>query len=149
MKPCYVFDVDGTLADLTHRKHLISKTDEKKPDWRAFFAACDQDAPIKHMIEVAQDLSAAGKEFLYVSGRSDECRTKTARWLATHGLPDGKLYMRKEGDYRSDDIVKLELLKQILAESYRPILVFDDRDRVVKMWRENGVPCAQVSEGDF
>ena len=28
-------------------------------------------------------------------------------------------------------------------------LAFDDRDRVVAMWREEGVPCFQVAPGDF
>ena len=31
----------------------------------------------------------------------------------------------------------------------RLVMVFDDRDRVVNMWRRNGVVCAQVAPGDF
>jgi hypothetical protein len=26
---------------------------------------------------------------------------------------------------------------------------FDDRDKVVKMWRDNGIICFQVAPGDF
>jgi hypothetical protein len=36
-----------------------------------------------------------------------------------------------------------------LADGYEPIMVFDDRNQVVKMWRERGIVCAQVAEGDF
>ena len=51
--------------------------------------------------------------------------------------------------FRSDDIVKFELLEQILEFGYEPILVLDDRDRVVKMWRAAGLRCLQVAPGDF
>ena len=59
------------------------------------------------------------------------------------------MLMRRTKDYRSDDIVKKEMLDEMRAIGYNPTLVFDDRDRVVKMWRENGLRCFQVAEGDF
>ena len=57
--------------------------------------------------------------------------------------------MRKEGDHRPDHIIKLELLAQIRSDGFEPIMAFDDRNSVVKMWRDAGIPCAQVAEGDF
>ena len=37
MSAFYVFDLDGTLADLTHCRRFV----EREPkDWRSFFAAC-------------------------------------------------------------------------------------------------------------
>ena len=57
--------------------------------------------------------------------------------------------MRSTKDNRPDDIVKKELLDKMREEGYNPILVFDDRDSVVKMWRENGIPTFQVNYGDF
>jgi hypothetical protein len=57
--------------------------------------------------------------------------------------------MRKAGDHRDDDILKIELLAEMRRDGYTPIMVFDDRNRVVKAWRSAGVPCAQVAEGDF
>lgn len=144
MTDCYVFDIDGTIADCSHRIHHI-----ENKDWRSFFAACGDDAPIAHIIGLAQDLACSGKRIIYVSGRSDECSEETARWLDKHGLPVGRKYMRKAGDHRPDNIVKGELLAQLVADGYRPIMAFDDRNQVVKMWRENGIPCAQVAEGNF
>lgn len=144
--PCYIFDIDGTLADCTHRLCHIQKTPK---DWDAFFAACDDDRAIIHMVELAKTLFDADKYIVLVSGRSDQCRKDTKSWLAKHGLPSFPLYMRKAGDHRPDDIVKGELLDQILADGYMPIMAFDDRSRVVKMWRERGIPCAQVADGDF
>ena len=156
MKPCYLFDLDGTVADNTHRLHHIRKRtyhhidiEEKKPDWKAFFSEVEKDTPIWPVITLAQDLANSGKLIVYVSGRSSECRRATQRWLAAYNLPDGELYMWTEGDYREDSIIKIELLAQILADGYTPLFVFDDRNQVVRAWREAGLMCAQVAEGDF
>lgn len=146
MMRCYLFDIDGTIADLSHRLCHIQKTPK---DWPAFFASCSNDAPIPHIIELAKDVFGAGASVVYVSGRSDECRDATQDWLINHGLPPGRLYMRKAGDHRPDNIVKAELLEQVRADGYRPTMAFEDRDQVVAMWRELGIPCAQVAEGNF
>ena len=60
-----------------------------------------------------------------------------------------RLYMRAEQDYRADDIVKSEILDQIIADGFQPDMVFDDRNRVCDMWRERGIRCLQVAPGDF
>lgn len=146
MNRCYLFDLDGTLSDLTHRLHHIQK---EPKDWNAFFDGCADDAPIPHIIELAITLhDADGPEVVFVSGRSDRVRGATVDWLDRQGL-NCPLYMRKEGDHRPDNLVKGELLDVIRADGYEPVMAFDDRDQVVKMWRAKGIPCAQVAEGDF
>jgi hypothetical protein len=57
--------------------------------------------------------------------------------------------MRKNNDHREDSIVKQEMLDKIRLDGYNPTLVFDDRARVVEMWRKNGIKCFQVAEGNF
>ena len=143
---CYIFDIDGTLADLTHRLPYI-KNEPK--DWRGFFGACHLDKPIEHTIKLAIDLSLAGATLVYVSGRSDECREATENWLRLNALPEGKVFMRAAGDHRPDHQVKVELLQMLRNEGYRPVMAFDDRNSVVKMWRGLDVPCAQVADGNF
>src|SRR5258708_3971922 len=144
---CYIFDIDGTVADISHRLHHIKSTPK---DWDSFFARCDADVPIPHIIDVAQSLALrTDRCVVYVSGRSDQCRSQTEAWLLAHGLPGRRLYMRKAGDHRDDDVVKGELLDQLRADDLEPIMAFDDRNHVVRMWRERGIPCAQVAEGDF
>lgn len=147
MTRCYIFDIDGTIADLTHRRHYV----ESKPkNWPAFHAGCVDDKPIEHIRRLMLDLVEAGAVVVYVSGRNEAQREATQRWTEEHGfLPAYNLYMRADGDFRDDSIVKLELLQRLRADGFEPIMAFDDRDRVVKMWRENGVPCAQVAPGDF
>lgn len=148
-KRCYVFDVDGTLADYSHRLHHINGIDKEK-DWDAFFEDCVADPPIDHMCDLAWALRhKANAEVVCVSGRSDQVREQTEHWLLVELSFVPKLYMRKAGDHRPDWIVKRELLAELCADGYEPIMVFDDRNIGVKMWREQGVPCMQVAEGDF
>jgi phosphoglycolate phosphatase-like HAD superfamily hydrolase len=141
MKRVYVFDIDGTIANLEHRLHLL-------PNWDAFFDACDNDAPIDHIIDVARALHQHS-DIVYVSGRSDRVRDATVQWLEKHGLPPGRLYMRRAGDHQQDDTLKVELLAELRADGFEPIMAFDDRTRVVKAWRAAGIPCAQVVDGDY
>lgn len=146
MKRCYVFDIDGTVADGAHRLHHIQK---EPKDWRGFFAAVGGDAPIPHIVDLIRDLIQVGRKVVYVSGRSDECREATVDWLHAQALPSSSLYMRPAGDHRDDALLKVELLAKVRADGYEPIMAFDDRNRVVAAWRAAGVPCAQVAEGDF
>ena len=58
--------------------------------------------------------------------------------------------MRDEGDYTPDDELKAQWYENMLIEDRHRIKgVFDDRDRVVKMWRSKGLTCFQVGYGDF
>jgi phosphoglycolate phosphatase-like HAD superfamily hydrolase len=149
MKPCVIFDIDGTLANGDHRLHLIL---QEPKQWDAYFDLCHDDKPIPHMIRV---LRALDRELVtvFVSGRAERCRQQTTQWLSQHGAYTGRyplrLYMRPDGDHRDDDVLKIELLERVRADGFEPVIVFDDRNRVVKAWRAAWVPCAQVAEGDF
>ena len=148
---CYIFDIDGTLADLTHRLHHV-KTRPK--NWPAFHAGCGDDAPFPHMQNLISRLWLT-TDIVFMSGRNEANRKVTTDWLIKHGFagpslnPTIRLYMRADDDYRNDDIIKLELLQKLRDDGWEPVMAFDDRDRVVKMWRDNGIPCAQVAPGDF
>ena len=138
-----VFDLDGTLANTDHRAHLVDRA-LGKPDWRAFYAACDQDAAHWHIIHVLTALVEGGHRVEIWSGRSDEVRDKTEAWLSAHGLDAVPIRMRREHDYTPDDV-----LKHTWLADGRPDLIFDDRSKVVAMWRAEGIPCCQVAPGDF
>lgn len=143
----YVFDLDGTLANCEHRKHLIDGTDD---GWRAFFAACLNDKPIQHVIDLLKTLAAAGHRIEIWSGRSDEVIIETKLWLVRHDIdPTLLTKMRPADEQCQDDYLKLQFLRQSVYEGGVPDMVFDDRDQVVAMWRREGIPCAQVAPGKF
>ncbi|MCU7840875.1 MAG: hypothetical protein KZQ94_16035 [Candidatus Thiodiazotropha sp. (ex Troendleina suluensis)] len=153
IRPLYIFDLDGTLALIDHRRHILDDEDSQK--WRRFYAACDKDKPNIPVIATMEFLRQAGADVWIFSGRSDEVRDKTVAWIAyhtsfmTHDL-DTVLTMRSLGDYTGDDVLKRQWLDSMLVDDRkRLIAAFDDRDRVVKMWRDAGVACFQVAAGNF
>jgi len=94
-----------------------------------------------------------GYNTIYVSGRegTDICRRESERWLGVHDLWNfkSKLLMRPVGDSRNDAIVKEEIYKKEIEGKYDVEFVLDDRQRVVDMWRRNGLRCLQVAPGGF
>ena len=154
MKPLYIFDLDGTLALIEHRRGMLESKSADR--WRHFYAACDKDEPNEPVISTMERLRHAGSDVWIFSGRSDEVRDKTVAWLAhhtsfmTHDLEGSILTMRATGDYTADDVLKRQWLDGMLVEDrQRLTATFDDRDRVVAMWRSAGVPCFQVAAGEF
>ena len=141
-----IVDIDGTLADLEHRRVYIASTPK---NWAAFEAGIPHDTPHQHVIDLVNLMWAAGWNIILCSGRGEQSRNVTELWLERHGVRYHRLYMRAAGDYRRDDIVKMELLDQILAEGYNPSFALDDRDKVVVAWRSRGIRCFQVAPGDF
>lgn len=141
-----IFDIDGTLADITHRRHFVTT---KPKNWAAFQALAHKDGIVEAVGILARTLAEFPHRVILCSGRGEQERPVTEAWLAKHRIPYERLYMRAEGDYRADDIIKAGILAQMRADGFRPAIAFDDRDRVVKMWRVNGIVCAQVAEGDF
>jgi phosphoglycolate phosphatase-like HAD superfamily hydrolase len=145
--PLYIFDLDGTLADCRHRLHYIPH------DWPAFHAACVYDQPIMSNIKTLHTLYyAANCDVWIVSGRNECARAATMHWLEQHNIwvENEELMMRADGDFRPEDVVKQEVLDNMLDEDRaRIVAVFDDRQRVVDMWRRNGVTCFQVAPGNF
>jgi hypothetical protein len=154
MKPLYIFDLDGTLADISHRRHIVEDPSKDDSKWRRFYDACDKDLPNEAVIRVMESLRRFADVWIF-SGRSNEVRQKTILWLCEHTTflsfeLDTALVMRAAGDYTPDDDLKQQWLNSMLIDDRkRLVAVFDDRKRVVDMWRRNRVPCFQVAEGAF
>lgn len=144
-----ICDIDGTLADLSHRRKYVESTPK---DWNSFFKEelVKRDsliAPIKSVLYSLQK----DNRILYVSGRREDLREVTVSWLRKYGLwfYPHVLKMRALNDRRPDTIVKAEILAELQEAGYSPWLAIDDRNSVVAMWREYGLTCLQVAEGDF
>ena len=131
-------DIDGTLALRGDRApHDHDSSMEDAVNW-----------PV---VKACNAFHAAGYGVLLISGREEIYRGVTEYWLGTPGLLKYRLglIMRAEKDNRPDEIVKRELYEQKIQPHYQVGLVLDDRNKVVKMWRELGLTCLQVAEGDF
>jgi len=141
-----IFDIDGTLLDISHRLHLIKKT---PPDWKTFKDPnlARWDVPRLAIIKVAVALQKAGVQVLLCSGRTESERESTLQSLSRFFDPMPSLWMRKDKDYRPDTEVKAEMLELLRNQGFNPVMVFDDRPSVIRMWKENGLTVADVGNG--
>ena len=142
-----VFDIDGTLANIEHRLDYVRC---KPKNWAAFDAGIPNDKVNLPVAAVFFSLRDAGHDIVLASGRNERSREATMRWLGENKLIGYDiLYMRKADDFRADDIVKQEILDEIIRDyGKKPDMVFDDRPRVVRMWRDNGIFVFNVYQGE-
>lgn len=169
-----VFDIDGTLADATHRLHLIKDPlfwvhlHEGKPltpDWSRFLSDEEvaKDLPIPQTWAIMDALLLMGHRVLFITGRNEATRAMTTKWLLNYDCPhrkmpasqltsrysEPKIYMRKDDDRRLSEDTKRSLLHQARADGYNPTMVFEDRVADTAMWRSEGLLCLQVAEGHY
>lgn len=136
-KNCVIFDIDGTLAH-TSGKRSPYDYDKVEVD--------DLDIVISNIYGSMAD---SGYFMIVLSGREDSCKEQTKSWLEKNGIVFDELFMRKTGDSRKDSLIKEEIFWEHIEPNYNVIAVFDDRDQVVKMWRNLGLKCLQVEPGNF
>ncbi|MFB7645878.1 hypothetical protein ACFC0S_01375 [Streptomyces sp. NPDC056084] len=152
-RPFAVFDLDGTLADSSHRQRFL---DRKPRDWDAFFAAAPADPPLAEGVALCA-AAAEECEVVYLTGRPERCRRDTVAWLAEQGLPAGTVHMRRNDDRRPARITKLEILRRLARGREIRMLVDDDElvcdaaeragFRVVRArWTEAGAALKDAQE---
>ena len=149
MKKIVIFDLDGTLALIDKRRDISTK-DNGKIDWDKFFdpGLIDLDLPNQPVIDVANVLNKQGFEIWILSGRSDVTWQATLDWLDRYNVTFTQLIMRPQEDlFLPDNKLKQKWLDWIGVDNVA--MVFDDRQQVVDMWRQNGLTCFQVAKGDF
>lgn len=145
-KAAVIFDMDGTLADCSHRLHYVQGSGKK--DWEKFFAGCADDTPQNEIVRLAVELSFSNA-ILIASARPERLRKVTESWLKLYEIPYERIYLRKNDDRRTDGIVKSEMLKQMHNHGFEPWIVVDDRESAVAAWRDLGLTCLQCEEGRY
>lgn len=164
-----IVDMDGTVADCDWRRKLAFEgptrhamscnsqniIDRQCPEcggkaqknWGLFYRDVEKDPPIKPIVDLVAYLNQT-YHVIVVSGRpTDEAGKGTEEWLRDKPFGVTHLFMRNAMDYRPDDIIKQEILDLLPKDRIK--YVFDDRERVVQMWRRNGLTCLQVADGRF
>ena len=149
LEKIYIFDIDGTVSLMNGRGAFE-------------YHKVDTDSPNEPVISILRDyLIPSGIRILYLSGREDVCLEKTKLWLHKQGILSkydvdtlngtnvGQfgLFMRKTGDNRDDRIVKKEMFDNYIKDKYYVKAVYDDRPKVIRMWRELGLFVFDVGDG--
>lgn len=130
----YLVDIDGTLALMNGRSPF---------EWDRV----GEDLPNTCVIETIKSLAMSNKIFV-MSGRDSVCRDETVEWLNKYQVPFDGLFMRPEGDSRGDDIIKKELYEKHILGQYSVVGVFDDRPRVIRVWKELGLTVFDVAQSE-
>ncbi len=150
-----VCDIDGTMADIEHRRHHIPRRqpdDKKRPrqNWKKFFEEMVGDT-VNEWCKVLITMMSDRYPIIYATGRAGEYNDITEIWLQDNGLrmAGSLLFSRLAGDYRKDSIVKEIILEFEVKTRYGILFVVDDRKQVVDMWREHGNIVLQCDVGDF
>ena len=133
----YIFDIDGTLA------HIPEGGRSPYDGTRVHEDVLDDN--VAHVMRAL----AADHYLIVMSGRDAKYQAATVDWLEANRVQYDELHMRPEGDTRKDQVVKAELFDAHVRHRFNVLGVFDDRDRVVAMWRALGLTTYQVAEGAF
>lgn len=146
---CIIVDIDGTLAHMTGRlpyDYTLVHTDVVDEDVANIVRRYAQ----RNIMEPTPDTY-----IIIVTGRDDTCKDETLKWLADNNIPFDEFYMRdhtlvdEKGNKLDDTVIKRNIYEDMIKPRFNVRFVLDDRDRVVKMWREQGLKVLQVAEGDF
>lgn len=160
-----IFDMDGTLANVDHRRHFVERQPAashavasgepeahhavasgqpkaQKRDFESFYAAMGDDTPNRDVIAVLHALEGAGWHIIICTGRPESYRAITDGWCWKYEVYHAALYMRRDDEkFRKDCDVKqdmLDMIKREHGDKITELIAFDDRDQVVAMWRANG-----------
>lgn len=142
-KPIVICDIDGTIADIKHRLHYVQG---ETKDWKEFFEAMYDDRVREDVETMLMKEVLDGHEIIFVSARPEEYRQETEGFLSMVGVKYTYLLMRPSGDKREDSIVKTNIYNKFL-KNLKIVRVYDDRPRVIRMWRELGLEVVDVGDG--
>lgn len=132
-----VFDIDGVVADVGHRLHLL----ERRPkDWPAFFAAAAADSILENGIDRVL-AAVAEHEIVWLTGRPNSLRAVTRTWLASRGMPVTELIMRGARDFRPAPVLKVAELTKLRNSGRQVELFVDDDVRVIAAAEKAGFPA--------
>lgn len=149
MPNAVIVDLDGTLAEFDHTQVAHWVLGEVK-HWTPFFDYM-KDAPVvENILRLVNILKQQGQHILICSGRPESHKQHSIEWMEKHKIPFDAVYLRPDNaDSMPDEDVKKALLEKIREDGFEPWLVLDDRDAVVKGWRDLGLTCLQCAPGDF
>lgn len=142
MRHAVIFDMDGTLANVSSIRHHLKPVNRRK-DFESFHSESVNVPPHRHVVYHAQLAYSLGHAVLIVTARKHRWRHHTAWWLALNNVPSDMLMMRRDDDHRPDYEVKRDML-HIIGHYYEVVHAVDDNPSVIELWNEFGIPTTVV-----
>ena len=137
LPPAYIFDIDGTLALNTEGRHIFD------------YSRVKEDECVSDVASMARDLHRLGHTIIIMTGRTDDSKVHTEKWLRDNNVPYDSMFMREKGDRRPDAVVKKELFDTHVKDSYNVLGWFDDRMTVSKFIHDYGITLYRVGNPEW
>lgn len=142
-KKAIIVDMDGTICE--------NVTDRP---WYGKGAAEGMltDAPYTDIINMLRAyLEEYEIQLLILTGRNDtpEIRQATLEWLGRNWFHPDKLFMRKPKDYSKTVVYKEKTYTEQIEPYYDVIMVFEDNNACVQMFRDKGLIVLQPQNSDY
>ena len=141
-----IVDLDGTLADVSHRVHHVQKEPKDK---KSFNSLMGEDGLNHWCFELSEAMRSRGYKIILITGRPEKYRDDTVAWLEREKIVYDELYMRPRHAGVPDSLVKKDIYRKLIRDRMEIVFVVEDRLSVVRMWREMGLVCLQCDWGDF
>lgn len=142
-KPYILSDIDGTVANCDHRRHLV---EGEKKDFSAFYDEMQNDTPRFEIQLLLFALRSLGYPIIFVTGRPENYRAITEKWLNEYGFPSPLLFMRPENNTEADIKIKKEIYDEHLKDK-KILLALDDRPVVIRLWEGLDIPVIDCGDG--
>lgn len=139
-----IVDLDGTLANVEHRIHHVRGAGKK--NWKKFFEEMSKDEHMEWCRFLTNNLPTT---VILLTGRPADYENVTREWLKAKEVKYDILLMRSSGDFRPDTVVKKEIYEARVKDFFDILFVVEDREAVVKMWRDLGLVCLQCQEESY
>jgi len=140
----YIFDVDGTLANVDPYLHFVRGSNR---DYDAFHEASIDAMANLEVVEMLNNAVSDQHSILVVTSRKEKYRGLTSMWLAKNNIRSHGLFMRSDNDNRLDYEAKKDMLDKI-SKLWRVVHAVDDNPNVIKLWKDNNIPTTKIGTWD-
>ena len=146
--PLVILDLDGVISDATHRQHYLRGAFR---DFRGFFTAAPADPPYATGLALASSI-ADDHTVAILTARPHYMADDTRSWLAANDVRHDLLILRPEhgrGSSGPSADFKRHELNRLRAAGYEVAAAIDDDERIIEMYRSEGVFALYVHSGYY
>ena len=130
-----IFDLDGTLVDVTNIRHYV---EGKKKNFDLFHKESINCPPNEKVLFLNRTLATTQDIYIAIfTGREEKYRGLSEQWLDDNKVSYHCLLMRQDNDFRSNVTIKNELFENFKF-NYLPYLAIDDTPELRKLWGQVG-----------
>lgn len=149
-RPAWIFDVDGTLADVDPLLHWIVNQDRTTENFKRNFDKFHSESiycvPHSNVVDMLWE-KVNDFDIIVVTARQEKWRAHTAYWMVKNDIPHTAMFMRQDKDFRPDYEIKKDILDHVnLFWDVKHAV--DDNPNIIRLWEENGIPTTKIGDWD-